>query len=89
MGPEVAAVFSAVSAVGSLLSGAGSLFGSTKKAPPPAPIPEMKEPPVMPIPDDQAAQDARRRQIATIQQRSGRESTFLSDEGRGDRLGAG
>ena len=84
-----APIFSAVSAVGSLLGGAGALLSTTKKPPPPAPLPEIKEPPVMPTPDDRAAMEARRKQIAIIQQRSGRESTFLSDEGRSDRLGAG
>ena len=83
-----APIFSAVSAVGSLLGGAGAFMGATKKAPPPTPIPEMKEPPVMPSPDDQASVLARRKRIAAISERSGRESTFLS-ENAGDRLGAG
>ena len=37
--------------------------------------------PVMPMADDQAVQDAKRRQIAEIQTRSGRASTVLSDPG--------
>ena len=79
---------------GSLLSQgitglAGSILQGSKKAPGATPFPGMEPPPVMPIPDDQAAEAARRRRIAEIQTRSGRQSTFLSDEGRGDRLGAG
>lgn len=79
---------------GSLLSQgitglAGAMMQGSQKMPGATPLPGMESPPVMPIPDDQAAQAARRRQIAAIQQRSGRESTFLSDAGRNDRLGAG
>lgn len=92
MGGAVAAlapVFSAVSAIGSLLGGFGAAKGALQKAPAPTPIPEPKEPAVMPVPDDKAAMDARRKQIAAIQGRSGRESTFLSGIGQDDRLGAG
>jgi len=85
----IAEVFQAVSAVGSLLGGFGAAKGATQKAPAPAPIPEPKEPAVMPLPNDQAAAAARRKQIASIQGRSGRESTFLSEAGRDDKLGAG
>lgn len=78
---------------GSLLSqGVTGLVGAalqgSKKTPGATPIPGMESPPVMPIPDDQAAEAARRRRIAEIQGRSGRQSTFLSDEGS-NRLGAG
>ena len=85
----VATIFQAVSAIGSLLGGVGAAKSSFAKAPEPKPLPEPKEPPVMPIADDKAARDSRRKQIAAIQGRSGRESTFLSDVGRDDKLGAG
>jgi len=45
------------------------------KAPkPPAP------PPVMPMADDKAVQEAKKRRTAQVQQRSGRMSTVLTDE---------
>ena len=57
----------------------GSLFGGgAPKAP--APLPPLPPPPVMPVPDDEAARRARRRQIATAQNRSGRQSTLLTDQ---------
>ena len=62
--------------------GGGGGGGGTVSAPTP------QEPAVAPLPDDQAAGMARRRQIAAIQQRSGRASTILSDISQGDRLGA-
>ncbi len=78
---------------GSLLAsavtgGIGALIQGSQKTPEATPMPQMREPAVMPVPDDQAAQAARRKQTAAISQRSGRESTFLS-ENAGDRLGAG
>ena len=85
----VAAVLPVISAVGSLLGAVGSAKSITQKEPKATPLPEPKPVPVMPEPDDQAAQQARRKRIAEIQGRSGRESTFLSDVGQGDRLGAG
>lgn len=51
-----------------------SLF-STPKQPqikPPAPIPQT---------DDQAVRDAKRKQLASQQSRSGRQSTILSQDG--------
>lgn len=79
---------------GSLLSqGVTGLVGAalqgSKKMPQAGQMPGMESPPTMPIPDDQAAEAARRRRIAEIQNRSGRQSTFLSEEARGERLGAG
>ena len=68
---------------------AGAAMQGSKKMPGATPMPEIESPPTMPIPDDRAAGVARRRRIAEIQARSGRQSTFLSDEGRSDRLGAG
>lgn len=88
-GAGIAQIFSAVSAVGSLLGGFGAAKGAVKSAPAPTPLPEPKPVPVMPEPDDAASQLARRKRIAEIQGRSGRESTFLSDVGQNDRLGAG
>jgi hypothetical protein len=46
--------------------------------------PQLKAPTVMPLADDQAAQAARRRQIAEMQARGGRASTILSGD---DKLG--
>lgn len=66
---------------------AGAAFQGSKKMPGAAQMPGMESPPTMPIPDDQAAESARRKRIAEIQNRSGRQSTFLSEEGQ--RLGAG
>ena len=77
---------------GSLLTsavtgGIGALMTGAQKAPAAPAMPEIKSPPVMPAPDDEAAMAARRKRVAEISARSGRESTFLTDEG--DRLGAG
>ena len=74
-------IFSAASAIGSLLGGAGSLFSSVKKPDKPAPLPVPKEPTVMPVADDEASKRARARQLSAVRQRSGRESTILSDFG--------
>lgn len=51
-----------------------------KAPPPPAPITPM------PIPDDEAVQQAKKRQQAQLVTRSGRASTILSDTG--DKLGS-
>lgn len=84
-----ATVFKGMTALGAL-AGGGAAVKTVLTAPPkPPPIPALKEPPAMPTPDDAAAEEARRRKIADISSRSGKESTFLSDIGRGDRLGAG
>ena len=76
-------IFSAASAIGSLLGGAGSLFSSVKKPEKSAqvPLPVPKEPTVMPVADDEASKRARARQLSAVRQRSGRESTILSDFG--------
>ncbi len=47
-------------------------------------VPTASAPTVMPTPDDDAVQQAKKRQIAEIQARSGRASTILSG---GDQLG--
>ena len=85
-GAACADPFSAVASMAatSLLSGGGSgmlgLLGSKlmggKSAAPAAP-----KAAVMPVSDDKAVEEARRRQIAAIQARSGRASTILSDNG--------
>lgn len=51
----------------------GSLTSKPKAPPPP------KAPAVMPTPDDEAIQKAKKAQLAAMMQRSGRASTFLSD----------
>lgn len=50
-----------------------SLFSKPK-------IPQVVAPAVMPTPDDAAVQDAKRQQMAAMMARSGRQSTYLSDE---------
>lgn len=50
-----------------------SLFGSPK---PPAAIPPIPEPALMPDPDDQAIKRNQRRKFAAARQRSGRLSTI-------------
>lgn len=61
-------------------------------APEVAPAPEVEPPPVMPIPDDEAATKARRRSIAKSMARRGRQSTILTDPvtggDAGDALGS-
>lgn len=83
MGPDVA---TAVSAVGTLLGGVAAVGSMTKKTPAPTPLPKPAEPTVMPTPDDEMAQKARKRQLQSIQQRSGYASTILSDS-RKDTIG--
>lgn len=51
----------------------GSLSSKPK---PPKPLPA---PTVMPVADDEAIQNAKRRNLAAMVKRSGRASTFLSD----------
>ncbi len=58
----------------SVLGGAAAIKGLTTKPP------KMGGPKEMPMPDDKAAQAARRRQMASMQTRSGRASTILSDQ---------
>jgi len=59
----------------------GKLFGGGKSAPAPTQGPQ-----VMPLPDDQAILDARKRSIAAQMKRGGRTSTILTDGG-GSTLG--
>ena len=65
---------------GTLLAGGSALASRGSRPSPPAPLPPPPPPPVMPVPDDEAAKRARRRQIATAQNRSGRQSTLLTDQ---------
>ena len=57
---------------------------SSPKAPPPPPPPAPVTP--MPVEDTQATATARRRKAQELSQRSGRESTILSDTS--DKLGS-
>lgn len=50
--------------------------------------PKVEAPPVMPLPDDEAAKAARKKSIMAQQQRSGRMSTILTDNSGSDTLGA-
>ncbi len=59
----------------------GSLLSNMGKTPESPALPALSAPAVMPIPDDQAALDAKKRAIATAQNRSGRASTVLSQPG--------
>lgn len=63
----------------------GGLFGGAPKAPEPPPPP----PPPAPMPDidDEQVARARRRKLTAQQNRSGRQSTILSDVGEGAKLG--
>ena len=63
-----------------ILGGVSSLFTGGPQAP------KVKAPAVMPTPDDEAVNAARRRKIAAMQSRSGRVSTILT-EGGDERLG--
>jgi hypothetical protein len=65
-------------AVKGVLGGVTSLFSAPK-------APSIKEPAVMPTPDDDAVRAAARRKMAATQSRSGRVSTILS--GDDDKLG--
>jgi hypothetical protein len=49
--------------------------------------PAVTSPPVMPVPDDDAAKNAKRRSVLRQRRRSGRQSTILSDPTSGDTLG--
>lgn len=72
-------------AVGNIFS---SLFGGGESTPPPIPAPVVTPVTPIPLPDDQAVADAKRRSIAAQMQRSGRQSTLLtSDAPTGGTLG--
>jgi hypothetical protein len=58
-------------------------------APKPQPIVMPPPPPVIPLPDDDATRKAKRKSVATQVQRSGRQSTMLSNTIAGETLGAG
>lgn len=93
-----------MSAIGSLFNKGLHLFGNTadvidKKlglgqpdaapAENPQPAPVVTPPPVMPVPDDEAMAQARKRSIAEQTKRRGRASTILTSGPGGDTLGAG
>ncbi len=58
----------------------GSLFSKPAK-------PVMTPPAVMPTPDDEQVRAAKKRQLQASQQKSGRQSTILTDYGNGEKLG--
>lgn len=59
---------------------AGDIFSDDAPAATPSvAAPAVEAPPVMPIPDDKAADAARRRSIAKSMSRRGRQSTILTD----------
>ena len=64
-----------ISGVGSAV--VGSLFGGSKQGAAPSP-PPVEAPTVMPVTDDKAAPDAKRRSITAQIQRRGRASTILT-----------
>jgi hypothetical protein len=53
----------------------GSIFSKPKIPAPPPP------PPVAPMPDESAVRAAKVKEMAAMQQRGGRQSTFLSGKG--------
>lgn len=66
----------------------GTILGGGEKAPaptviqaPPPPAPEVKEPPVMPTPDDEAIRKSQASSLARQRSRRGRQSTILTSEG--------
>ena len=63
--------------MGSLFSG---IFGDEEEPAPPPPPPVIEAPPIMPVPDDRAMQETRRRSISRQLARRGRRSTILSDD---------
>jgi len=80
-GPLIAAIPAALTALGStgtaIATGVAGLAASKLLSPK---APAITQPKAMPTVDDEAAQAARRRQIAEMQARSGRASTILSDD---------
>jgi hypothetical protein len=80
-GPLLAAVPAALTALGSAgVAAASGLLGSATSALLTKKPPALTPPKAMPTVDDEAAQAARRRQIAEMQARGGRASTILSDD---------
>jgi hypothetical protein len=63
----------------------GSVLGISPKAPTP---PALEAPKTMPTMDAAAVAEAKRKSIAAQQARGGRASTFLSDVGTTDKMGA-
>lgn len=57
----------------------GGLFGGNDKPAAPA-APVLEAPTPMPLPDDEAVAAAKRRSIAAQMQRSGRQSTLLTND---------
>lgn len=73
-GPAIAA---AAPAVGAATSIAGLVMANKSRRSPA--MPALEKPAAMPAPDDDAMKAAKRRSIAALMNRSGRQSTFLSD----------
>ena len=71
-----------ISAVGTLLGGAASIFSGSRgggETPPPVQIPAPAPPAEMPAPHDAAVRKAGQKQQLDIRQRTGRASTLLRD----------
>ena len=78
-----------IAGVGAAASALGAISSLTKKSPSAAVAPALEAPKVMPTPDDDAARAAKRRAVAGLAQKRGRQSTILSDPlASGDLLGA-
>lgn len=66
----------------------GSIVRPPKPPKPPAPIelpkyeppPAPEPPPPMPLPNDEAIQKKKKKEMVALSQKSGRASTFLSDD---------
>jgi hypothetical protein len=73
-------------AVNKILKPVTSIFGmsETPSAPAPPPVAETVE---MPIADDKASDAAAKRRVAAMKNRSGRNSTILTDAGGSGKLG--
>lgn len=57
----------------------GAVLGYQGEPAPLIPAPALKTPPAMPTPNDEAVRVARRKALAGVYKRRGRESTILSD----------
>ena len=81
----LAKVFSPVVDIVQGLLGSDKTPAAAAAATPVAPT--VEPPPVMPTPDDQTVQAAKKKSIAAQLQRQGRASTILSQTGNADALG--
>ena len=71
------------SVVGAVTSIVSSVFGGAEQGGQTQAPPEVKQPTVMPTPDDEAIQAAKKKSIAAVVGRQGRASTILSGDGGG------